>query len=231
MRSLLVVVAVISWAGCADFATPAELTKPTILAIVAEPPLVAPGAETELSVVLAGPDGPMAADAVEWALIESIPGIPAFGTIEPGATGTATYTAPDPLPELPEGVPPISSVAVSVTAGDTAIESIKVVGVADLPVANPRITVLAVGGAVFAPGEALTLEAGASYALDLGVEPPPGEDAAFAWYTTAGEIEQYQSNPCELIAAEEPRDDAWLFVVIRDGRGGVAVRGQPVTVE
>jgi hypothetical protein len=231
MRCLLVVVAFVSGLGCADFATPAELTKPTILAIVAEPPLVAPGAETELSVILAGPDGPMAADAVDWALVESLPGIPAFGTIEPGATGTATYTAPDPLPELPEGVPPITSVAVAVDAGDTAIESIKVVGVADFPAVNPRVTVLAIGGVAFGPGETVALDAGGSYALDVGIDPAPGEDAAFAWYTTARENKQYQSNPCELIAADEPRDDAWLFVVLRDGLGGVVVRGQPMTVE
>ena len=231
MRSLLVVVALLSAPGCADFATPAELTKPTILAIIAEPPLVAPGAETELSVVLAGPDGPMVADSVEWTLIETIPGIPPFGTIEPGPTGIATYTAPDPLPELPENVPPVTSVALSVTAGDTAIESVKVVVVADLPSANPQITAMAVGGVAIAPQDDVVLDAGGTYALDIGVDPAPGEDAAFAWYTTAGEISQYQSNPCELIAAEEPRDDAWLFVVIRDGLGGVAVRGQAVTVQ
>jgi hypothetical protein len=231
MRSLLVVVALLSAPGCADFATPAELTKPTILAIVAEPPLVAPGAEAELSVVLAGPDGWMAADRVEWTMIESFPGVPPFGTIEPGPDGTATYAAPDPLPELPEGVPPVTSVVVSVTAGETTIESIKVLAVTDVPAANPRITAMAVGGVAVAPTDEIVLEAGGTYALDLGVDPVPGEDAAFAWYTTAGEIDQYQSNPCELVAAEEPRDDAWLFVVIRDGRGGVAVRGQPVTVQ
>lgn len=229
MRSFLVVVVLLA-TGCADFASPAELTKPTILAIVAEPPLVAPGEETELSVVLAGPDGPMAATSVDWSLIETLPGLPAFGTLEPGATGTATYTAPDPLPELPEGIPPVTSIAVGVTAGDTRIDSIKALIVDELPLANPRITVLAVGGEVVAPGAAVTLEAGGSYDLDVGVDPPPGEDAAFAWYSTVGEIEQYQSNPCELVAAEEARE-GWLFVVIRDGLTGVVVRGQPVTVE
>lgn len=228
MRLLLVVVALST--GCADFATPAELTKPTILAIVAEPPLVAPGARTELSVILAGPDGPMAADAVDWTLVETLPGIPPFGTIEPGATGTATYTAPDPLPELPDGVPPFSTVAVAVSAADTAIDSLKVIGVADVPAVNPRFTALAVGGVAIAAGEAITLDAGGSYPLDVGVDPAPGEESAFAWYTTAGEIAQYQSNPCELIAAAEPRDDAWLFVVFRENLGAV-VRAHPVTVE
>jgi hypothetical protein len=227
---LLVVVAFVCGAGCADFATPAELTKPTILAIIAEPPLVAPGASTELSVILAGPDGPMAADAVDWALIETLPGIPPFGTIEPGEPGTATYTAPDPLPELPEGVPPFSTLSVAVDAGDTAIESLKVVGVADFPAVNPRFTALAVGGVAIPPGATIQLDAGGTYALDIGVDPAPGEESAFAWYTTAGEIKQYQSNPCELIAAEEPRDDAWLFVVFREALGAV-VRAHQVTVE
>jgi hypothetical protein len=231
-RVLPALVLAVLLGGCADFATPAELAKPTVLAIVAEPPLVAPGEATRLSVILAGPDGPMVADRVDWSLAETFAGIPPFGTIEvaPGEPpGTATYTAPDPLPELPEGYLPITSVAVHVAAGDTEIDSIKALVVTDVPGANPAITVLAVGGAVVAPGAAVTLEAGGSYDLDVGVDPPPGEDAAFAWYSTVGEIDQYQSNPCELVTAEA--EDGWLFVVIRDGRGGVAWRGLPVTVE
>jgi hypothetical protein len=215
-------------AGCTDFPTPAELTKPTILAIVAEPPLIGPGASTELTLVLAGPDGPMTPAAVDWAIAESYPGVPVFGTVEPGPDGTATYTAPDPLPALPEGTPPVTSIAVSVEADGTRIESIKVIAVADLPAENPAFTVLAVGGEVAGPE--LTLAAGQTYGLDIGVEPAPGEGSSFAWYSTAGEIEQYQSNPTELVAAEAP-GEGWLFVVFRDGRGGVAWRGLPVTVE
>ena len=42
----LVAIAALAAAACTDFATPAELTKPTILAVTAEPPVVAPGAQT-----------------------------------------------------------------------------------------------------------------------------------------------------------------------------------------
>src|SRR5512135_2159121 len=62
--------AVLLLGACADFATPAELTKPTVLAVIADPPLVPPGAESALSVVLVGPDGPMDPDATTWKMIE-----------------------------------------------------------------------------------------------------------------------------------------------------------------
>ena len=230
MSRRLLVVSTLLFAGCTDFPTPAELTKPTILAIVAEPPLVAPGETTELSVVLAGPDGPMTASAVDWALIENLPGLPPFGALEPLGDGRAIYTAPDPLPDLPDNAPPATSVAVAVTAGETRIEAVKIVVVADIPAVNPRITALAVGPEVVPAGGAVTLAAGQPYYLDVGVAPPPGEDAAFAWYSTVGEIERYQSNPCELVASPDP-DTGWLFVVIRDGRGGVTWRAVEATVE
>jgi hypothetical protein len=229
MRGLLLVLALCASTACTDFATPAELTKPTVLAIVADPPLVATGGTSELSVVLAGPDGPMSADQVEWALVETFPGVPPFGAVSAGAApGEATFTVPDPLPPQPDGALPVSTVQATVTAGEETIVVVKAMVVADLPSANPEITALAIGGDVV--DNAVTVTAGATVPLDVGTEPAPSDDATYAWYSTVGEIQDYQSNPCELVVAQAP-GEGWLFVVVRDGRGGVAWRGVRTTVE
>jgi hypothetical protein len=220
--------AVATLGACGDFVTPAELTKPTVLAVIADPPLVAPGAASALEVVTAGPDGLMTPDATSWRLIETFPGVPPFGAVVPGAVGSATFEAPDPVPELPENVPPVSSVELTVEAGDERIVVVKGMLVTDVPAANPEISALAIGGEVV--GDTVTVATGEPLYLDVGLDPAAGDDATFAWYSTVGAIERYQSNPTELIASEEP-DQGWLFVVARDGRGGVAWRGVQVTVE
>lgn len=224
MRRVIYVLLAGLLVACSDFATPAELTKPTVLAVVADPPLVAPGGETALSIVMAGPDGPMVPDQVSWRLVETLPGVPPFGEIEGGA-GTATYRAPDPLPVLPEGAPPVTSVEATVEADGTSVLVVKAVVVADVPARNPAIAVLAVGGEV--AGDRVVLGAGQTVDLDAGADPRPGEMAAWAWYSTAGAIERYQSNPTQL----EVEDDGWIFVVFRDGMGGVAWRAIEVAVE
>ena len=76
----------------------------------------------------------------------------------------------------------------------------------------------------------LTLARNTPVAIDVAIEPAAGEDARFAWYSSAGEIERYQSTPAELVAAEDA-GRGWLFVVVRDGLGGVAWHGVEVTVE
>jgi hypothetical protein len=214
--------------ACADFATPAELTKPTVLAVIADPPLARPGQTTALSVVVAGPDGPMEPDAVSWRLIETWPGAPVFGTLEPTAGATATFQAPRPLPELPDGVEPVVSVESTVEAAGTQVVVIKGLLVIDLPSQNPTIPIFAIGGQVV--DDTVRLRAGAPYELDVAVEPRPGERARFAWYSTAGTIERYQSNPTVLTARDEP-GEGWIFVVARDGLGGVAWRAVAATIE
>ncbi|MCA9679362.1 MAG: hypothetical protein H6709_01300 [Kofleriaceae bacterium] len=211
--------------ACSDFANPSELTKPTVLAVIADPPLVAPGAATSLSVVMAGPDGPLDPSAVQWQLIETLPGVAPIGTLTADGV-TATYQAPEQLPELPDGSPPLDSVQATITAGDTSVVVVKGVLIADLPSANPAVTALMVDGD--AADDGLTIDAGATYPLELATDPAPGDDATFAWYSTVGEIALYQSNPTELVAGDA--GDGWLFVVMRDGRGGVAWRGVSVEV-
>ncbi len=230
MRQALLLV-VLPLAACGDFPTPAELTKPTILAVIAEPPLVSEGQSTELSVVVAGPDGPMTPDEAVYALTETLPGVPPFGTLEDHGDGTATYTAPDPLPELPEDAPPFDSVQLSVTAGEDTITAVKAIAVADFVLENPRITSMVVGEVEAEDGQHIASDV--VYPIAVEIAPPASEDASYAWYSTVGGIEQYQSNPAELVGAEEA-GDGWLFVVVRDGvmgLGGVGWRGVRLTVE
>jgi hypothetical protein len=226
MRCAFALVIVV--AGCGDFPTPAELTKPTILAVVADPPLVDEGESTTLTVVVAGPDGPMVPDALDWTLIETLPGVPPFGALVANDDGTATYTAPDPLPELPDDAPPLDSVQLDVTVGEETLTSIKAVVVTPVPGVNPSITSMVVGEVEAEDG--MHLASDVVYPISIDLDPAPGEDARYAWYSTVGAIEEYQSNPAELVAAEEP-GDGWLFVVVRDGVGGVAWRGVEITVE
>ena len=122
--------------------------------------------------------------------------------------------------------PPLDSVQATITAGDTSVVVVKGVLIADLPSANPAVTALMVDGD--AADDGLTIDAGATYPLELATDPAPGDDATFAWYSTVGEIALYQSNPTELVAGDA--GDGWLFVVMRDGRGGVAWRGVSVEV-
>jgi hypothetical protein len=227
-RRAAVLIALLVGPACGEFSTPAELTKPTVLAVIAEPPLVAPGATTELEVVVAGPGGLVEPSETRWTLTETFSGVPPFGELTAVGARSAIYRAPDPVPELPRDVPPLVGVEVTVVADDLEIVVIKALLVADLPSANPSITAVAIGGAVV--GDTATIRAGDVVELDVGVEPAPGDDATFAWYSTVGEIARYQSNPTELIAADAARD-GWLFVVVRDGRGGVAWRGVEVAVE
>lgn len=214
-------------AGCTDFASPAELTKPTVLAVIADPPIVAPGATTTLTVAMAGPDGPLEPDAVSWRVVETLPGIPPFGAVAAADGVSATYTAPTEVPELPEDALPIDSVEATITAGGEQVVVIKAVAVVDVEAANPTITAVVLGDEAVV--DAATVARGQVVELTVATDPEPGENATFAWYTTAGTIDQYQSNPTELVGADETRD-GWLFVVVRDGLGGVAWRGVEVSV-
>ena len=68
--------------------------------------------------------------------------------------------------------------------------------------------------------------------LDVGATPAVDDGAAYAWYSTVGEIVQYQSNPTWMDAADAPAE-GWLFVVVRASAtqgGGVGVRAVRMVV-
>ena len=230
MRLAVVPLFVLATAACTDFATPAQLEKPLILAITADPPLVVAGGQSQLDAVVVDGDGVKTGLTTRYRLIETYDGVAPIGRLDDSAA-PVRYLAPDPVPSLPGNAPPIDTIEVTIDGlPDGPLTALKVMGVAPVETANPRITALTIGdGDGLAEGP-LTVRRGDRRALTLTVDPPPSDDASFAWYTVAGTIEKYQSNPCELVVGDEARS-GWLFVVVRDGLGGVAWRGVELRVE
>ena len=75
----------------------------------------------------------------------------------------------------------------------------------------------------------IAVDQGATLALSVTTDPPMGEMARYAWYTTVGDIRYYQSNPCEMVVPDDAADGP-LLIVVRDGTGGVAWRAASLQV-
>jgi hypothetical protein len=214
--------------GCSDFDPPALLSRPTVLAVVADPPVVAPGQSATLTLVVIGPDGLRPTAAATWLMSETYAGVPPLGTVVGLPDGRARYTAPAVLPALPANAPPLDSVEVDLTLEDgRPTSTVKGLLVADLARTNPVIATLTAGGA--AVTDRITIPAGQAVPLELAVTPAAGDQTTYAWYASIGEIKTYQSNPTSITA--KTTGDGWLFVAVRDGALGVAWRGVPLTVQ
>lgn len=212
-------------AGCTDLPTPAELARPQVLAVRADPPALPAGERAELTVLVAGPDGAMTDLDVTWAVAEPTPQLPAIGDIEVDGDGRVWYVAPDEVDEVTG-----TSVEATVRVDDeTTLIALKgvAVGVA-MPTVNPIITDLFVGGDSVDDGGTATLSGDEPVSLDIAVDPPGSNNATTSWYATLGEIELYRRTPTEILPAEEPGNGS-LFVVYRDERGGVTWRAIGVT--
>ncbi|MBK7537253.1 MAG: hypothetical protein IPI49_18185 [Myxococcales bacterium] len=216
--------------ACDDFAPPVELTAPVVVGVVAEPPVVAPGARTRLTPLIATPDGPVSGPAsaisATWTLTETLPGVAPFGELIPNADGSAFYQAPMTLPTLPPNALPLDSVQLDVVLDGRKTSVLKAVLVASLPTANPEIASLTADG--IAVADTLELAVGTPAELSVSTAPAATDRARYAWYTSVGTIEQYQSSPCTLVA--ESPGSGWLYVVVRDGQLGVTWRAVPLVV-
>jgi hypothetical protein len=214
------------FAACDSFPTPAQLDHATVLAVIADPPIVAPGGTSRLSVVAADGHGPLA-PAIAWDLTTTYPQVPPMGAVVGNTDGTATYTAPDPVPTLPAGTLPVDTVEAHVMS-DPAVDALKAIGVVSgVPSANPTITDVTLDGTSVLAGGAITAKAMGQLAVTT--DPAPDDHWTYAWYATAGTIDHYQSNPTTIVGADAPAD-AWLYVVVRDGDGGAAVAQIAMTV-
>jgi hypothetical protein len=214
-------------AACESFPTPAQLDHATVLAVIADPPIMAPGGTSHLTVVAADGNGPLTPTA-SWTIVPTYPGVPPMGTVTANADGSATYHAPDPVPTLPPKTLPADSVQVTV-ATDPAVIAVKLVGVASgVASANPRITDVTLGGVSIAGGSG-SIGIRATADLVVVTDPVADEHWTFAWYSTVGEIKHYQSNPAPIVGADAAHD-GWIHVVVRDGAGGAAVASMPVSV-
>jgi len=214
--------AAVALSGCEEFATPADLDRPQVIAIIAEPPIVEPGGTSALTIVVVGPDGPIDAPEVEWTVV-TLPGRPRLGRIDADANGVR-YVAPAEV----DGQPTATALEARVRLPDRELVASKLVGIGALALFNPTVTGLAVDDAELAAGPT-PIAAGTTVAIEARVEPAPSEDATYSWYSTAGTIERFRSNPTELVVDAEA-GPAWLFAVVRD-HGGQALRVAELVVE
>lgn len=216
-------------AACTDLPTPAELARPQILAVRADPPAIPAGDRAALSILLAGPDGPISGVEVDWSLAEPTADQPAIGRIERDA-GAVWYVAPAEV----DGVALAAVEATAYPDDSPPLVAVKAIAVGvPQPTANPDIVELSADGAAIgddADGAgALAAVPGQIVDLDVVVDPPPGDDSQVAWYASVGEFDRYRRAPTTWTAPEEPADGD-LFVVYRDGRGGVAWRHAAIAV-
>lgn len=217
-----------SIAACTEFATPAELSRPQILAINAEPPIVPPGQSTVLSILVADEDGPIAAPEITWTVTALNPGTLPLGTVADAGAGQALYTAPQEVAENPT----FSSVQAEVQIADRELPliAIKGIGIGTLPLQNPTLTSFTIGVEDAMTDDSIFVQRGATLEVAITTDPPADDNSAVAWYATIGTIERYQSTPAELLVQDEP-GSGWLIAVARNGFGGVIWRAVPILVE
>jgi len=208
-------------AGCEDFATPAELDRPQIVAMASDPASVAPGERARLSLLIAGPDGAVTPDQVTWS-ITATPGVPQLGRVERVGDDTF-YVAPAEVDDDPTG----TLVQAEVTAADAELTGVKAMVVTELELENPAVIAIERDGAAVAG--ALRVVRGAGFELAVALEPEATGDLEVAWYSTALTIEKYRSQPTEALVEDEA-EDGWLIAVARD-RGGVGWLAVPVDIE
>jgi hypothetical protein len=220
MRRLALIAAVIGGLGCNDLATPADLARPQILAVRADPPTVLSGERTQLSIVLAGPDGFLAPAVTRWGIQP-----PGLGTLELEGDGSVFLRAPDELSAVE-----FTALEVSAEVDDeTTLVAIKGIAMGvDTVEPNPTITDLRINGVTVDDGGSVELERGATITLDADTDPPPGQYHEFAWYSTSGEIDLWRLSPTDLIAPQEA-EDGLLILVYRDGLGGVTWRSATIS--
>lgn len=211
--------------GCTETATPAELSHPQLLGIRAEPPLIAPGQRCALSSLLAGPEGEITDVTASWKVVGA-PGKPPIGHVETTASGVE-YVAPDSV--MPEGDEPIAVAAVEMTVevdGYTLVGQ-KLVGVGPGVHENPMLVEVTIDGDVVDDTAEVTIPVGATVPITATAEPSVKDNGQIAWYATAGEIEIYRGPQTEL-RAPDSATGAVMFVIARDGLGGIAWRQIPL---
>ena len=215
MIRLALAFTLVASAACTDLAMPSELAAPQILGVRAENPGLPAGERTALDVLVGGPDGQLTPDSVEWTVVGVDDASPPIGSIDI-VDGVPFYVAPNEVSGFE-----LATVQVSVTVGERELDAVKAiaVGVPEATV-NPGITAIVVDGNDFTAGDTIRMGTLEAAPLEMQVEPEPGDDAVFAWYSNVAEIELFRRTPSEIEGLEEPGTGV-VIGVYRDGLGGI----------
>jgi hypothetical protein len=207
--------------GCSEFASPAELDRPQILAIRSEPASVGLGESAELSILVADQDGPVEDLQPSWEIVDQA-GAPALGSLEIAGDGVR-YQAPGEASPFPTA----TTIQATVEVDGTVLTGLKLMVIGGPALENPRINELLVDGT--AAGDELVVSAGQELTLDLEIDPPADDETTYSWYARPGTIEEYRSIPTVFQAPDEGEQQGWLFAVVRQG-GGIDTFSIPLRV-
>lgn len=196
--------------GCPSLPTASDLGEPQILALIANPPCVQPGATAELEAIVAGPDGAITPSAITW----SVP-TGSSGAIERSGAAWTLRAAEDAM--LGGLIELHVVVGVEGAAPLRGFRTLKIGGAC----ANPRIGGVLVDGVLQPATGAITMMSDGRIDLDVLVDGGLTDGSIVSWFSTAGAIELYRRTPTQLVVRTTP-GDAVLYVVYRDGNGGVS---------
>jgi len=207
------VVLIVCATGCPNLPTASELGEPQILALVADPPCIQPGASAHLEALVAGPSGTLVPSSIVW----SVPA-GSVGAIEASTVRAAVDASPGAQIE----------VDVAVDAGGVTLRGFRTLTVGVC--ANPVLAGITVDGVPAPVSGALAMLSNTSVDLDVSIDGGLAAESVVSWFSTAGTIRLYRHTPTELVVRDAPGTGA-LYVIYRDGNGGVAwlERGVQVT--
>lgn len=202
----------LSLAACADLSTPADLAQPQIIALTADPPSLGSSEQALLDVLIAGPDGEIPPSRVVWSTA--------------GVSGAEVSRLQDDtwLLQAPPSIEgsPYAELEVSVLLDDgTTLMGARSVALGTRRT-QPIIVDILVNGQALPLGETLQVAVNAELELALKVSPTMTDLSIVSWFSNVGEFEHYRRTPARFLARET--DNGSLFVVYRDGSGGLTYR-------
>jgi hypothetical protein len=248
MRRLIPILAVALSAACSNgLEKQSHVSKLRVLAVRADPPevVLAPGEpapSVQLTALAVEPGG--APVEVRFALCQAV-GLPSAGLDCPGRDTLVALPATSPTSALldPAGIPfepPDPGAVVPLVIGfraESAGESLH--GFATLnvrtsadptPVRNPSVVALQADGAALPENGSGTVRAGATVHLTPVADQDP---VVFSFYSTAGDLDALRataaSSEVDWTAPGEA-GPVQLWIVARDGRGGVGWLARTVQV-
>jgi hypothetical protein len=207
-------------AGCDVSSAPAELDRARVLAVRVSPAHLSPGDVASIDALIGSADGTVAEVAPTSV---TLAGEPIDGMISRGDDGWRVACPPEPALaelrgafELGDDDPVAVPLDVGVDVDGEPLGATKVVFLGS-DGDDPVLAGITVSGAqtdddgtvVVAPGDIAIAAGGASGQTEL----------SYAWYSSVGTIDLYQSDAATLTAPEPTTGQ--LVLVVRDQRGGV----------